>query len=216
MRTYTSHSWKSNRGTVRLWQPMCIIFKQKPRGMVSAVTPLPYVFLWCLWNAHNIVAKIYENDPQTLSEVIKLVEKLNRAQQVTATLTPPAVNVMLNVDQCLVCSKRAILVTTAPLHSGITVMALVTLPSTVQRKSPHQEHLATMTDHAPDHITTTTAETDHSPFITDAARKDTSIVQGHTPISLWQKLQQLSEACIPLCIPPPQQFMITIHQRDTR
>ena len=32
-----------------------------------------------LKDAHNIVAKIYEKDSQTLLEVIKLVEKLNRA-----------------------------------------------------------------------------------------------------------------------------------------
>ena len=36
-----------------------------------------------------------------------------------------------------------------------------------------------MTDHAPDHIMTTTAGTDCSSFITDAAREDTSIGQGH-------------------------------------
>ena len=42
-----------------------------------------------LWNTHNIMAKIYENYFQTLLEVIKLVKKLNMAQWVTATLTPP-------------------------------------------------------------------------------------------------------------------------------
>ena len=36
-----------------------------------------------LWDMYNITTKIYEKDPQTLSEVIKLVEKLNVAQQVT-------------------------------------------------------------------------------------------------------------------------------------
>ena len=37
-----------------------------------------------------------------------------------------------------------------------------------------------MTSHAPNHVTTTTAGTDHGPFITDAAREDPSTGQGHT------------------------------------
>ena len=35
------------------------------------------IFVNGLQDAHRIVAKVYEKDPQTLSEVIKLVEKLN-------------------------------------------------------------------------------------------------------------------------------------------
>ena len=61
------------------------------------------IFVKVLWDAHNIMAKIYEKDPQTLLEVIKLVEKLNTVQQVTATLTHPTVNMMSNDDRCLVC-----------------------------------------------------------------------------------------------------------------
>ena len=63
------------------------------------------IFVKGLWDSHSIIVKIYEKDPQTLSEVIKLVEKLNTAQQVTATLTPPTVNMMLNNDRCFLCSK---------------------------------------------------------------------------------------------------------------
>ena len=37
------------------------------------------------------------------------------------------------------------------------------------------------TDFTPNHTTSTTTGVDHSPFITDAARKDASIDQGHTP-----------------------------------
>ena len=54
-----------------------------------------------IWDAHNIAANVYEKDCMTLLEVIKLVEKLNIAQQVTATLTPPTVNMMLKDDRCL-------------------------------------------------------------------------------------------------------------------
>ena len=67
------------------------------------------IFVKGLWDKHNIAAKIYEKDSQTLSEVFKLVEKLNTAKQVTATLTPPSVNMMwqdwshwLPLPQCTV------------------------------------------------------------------------------------------------------------------
>ena len=43
--------------------------------------------------------------PQTLSEVIKLVEKLDMAQQVRATLSPPRVDMMLSDNRCFVCGK---------------------------------------------------------------------------------------------------------------
>ena len=62
-------------------------------------------FVKGLWGANNITEKIYEKDPQTLLEVIKLVEKFNMAQQVTATLTSPTLNMMSNDDRCFVCGK---------------------------------------------------------------------------------------------------------------
>ena len=37
-------------------------------------------FIKGLWDAHTTTGKIYEKDPQTLSEIIRLVEKLNAAQ----------------------------------------------------------------------------------------------------------------------------------------
>ena len=56
---------------------------------------------------HNSIAgKVYEKDPQTLSEAIKLVEKLDMAQQVTATLLPPTVNMMSGDDRCFVCGRK--------------------------------------------------------------------------------------------------------------
>ena len=78
----------------------------------------------------------------------------------------------------LYAARQVIFVTTAPICSVITAMVLATLPSSVQRKYPHQEHHTTMTDHNPNHIMTTALETDHSPFITDTAKEVTFI--GHT------------------------------------
>ena len=52
-------------------------------------TALIHIFIKGLKDAHNVVEKVYEIDPQTWSEVIKLAEKLNISKQVTATLSPP-------------------------------------------------------------------------------------------------------------------------------
>ena len=46
-----------------------------------------YIFDKGVQDAQNTTAKIYGKDPQTLLEVIKLVEKFNVAQQVIASLT---------------------------------------------------------------------------------------------------------------------------------
>ena len=51
---------------------------------------------------HTTTAKIYWKDPQTLAEVIRLVKKLNAAQQLTATLTPSMASMMSNNDSCFV------------------------------------------------------------------------------------------------------------------
>ena len=62
----------------------------------------------CLWqwhpgNLHTTSAKIYKKNPQTLSEVIRLLEKLNAAQQLAAMLIPSTVSMMSNNDKCFVC-----------------------------------------------------------------------------------------------------------------
>ena len=47
MQTYTTHhiSWKSNKGTMKLWQSVYTNLKQKPRGAVSTATLLPSISL---------------------------------------------------------------------------------------------------------------------------------------------------------------------------
>ena len=46
------------------------------------------IFLKGLQNAHTIATKVYKKGPQTLTEAIKEVEKLQAAQQITSTLLP--------------------------------------------------------------------------------------------------------------------------------
>ena len=46
------------------------------------------IFVKGLWDVHTTTNKIYERDPQTLAEVIRLVEKLNAAHQLASRQKP--------------------------------------------------------------------------------------------------------------------------------
>ena len=63
------------------------------------------IFVKGLKNVHTLAACIYEKGLQTLTDTISEVEKLQAAQQLTATLLPlSTVNVMTNEgDQCFQC-----------------------------------------------------------------------------------------------------------------
>ena len=65
------------------------------------------IFLNGLKNAHTIATKVYEKGPQTLSEAIKEVEKLQAAQQTTSSLLPTSsVNTMSSDnDRCFQCQE---------------------------------------------------------------------------------------------------------------
>ena len=65
------------------------------------------IFLKGLKNAHTIATKVYEKGPQTLTEAIKEVEKLQAAQQITSTLlSASSVNTMSsNNDRCFQCQE---------------------------------------------------------------------------------------------------------------
>ena len=61
------------------------------------------IFIKHLRDEPTITSKIYEKDPQTLAEVIRLVEKLSAAHQLTATVTPSPVSMVSCDDRCFVC-----------------------------------------------------------------------------------------------------------------
>ena len=65
------------------------------------------IFLKGLKNAHTIATKVYEKGPQTLTEAIKEVEKLQATQQKTSTLLPTSsVNTMSSDnDRCFQCQE---------------------------------------------------------------------------------------------------------------
>ena len=63
------------------------------------------IFIKGLMNAHSLATQIYEKGPQTLSNAISKVKRLNVVQQLTATITAPStVNMMSNNDDhCFQC-----------------------------------------------------------------------------------------------------------------
>ena len=65
------------------------------------------IFVKCLKNVYTLKAHVYEKGPQTLADAISEVEKLQAAQQLTATLLPsPTVNVMSNKgNHCFQCEE---------------------------------------------------------------------------------------------------------------
>ena len=59
------------------------------------------IFIKGLKNAHNLATHIYEKGPQTLTDAISKVEKLNAIQQLTAMIIAPStVNVMFHEEDC--------------------------------------------------------------------------------------------------------------------
>ena len=65
------------------------------------------IFLKGLKNTHTMATKVYEKGPQTLTEAIREVEKLQAAQQLTSSLLPTStVNIMTtDQDKCFQCQE---------------------------------------------------------------------------------------------------------------
>ena len=80
-------------------------FKTSAKWCVLDDTAVICIFVKGLLDVHTTTANIFKKDPKTLSEVIRLVEILNAAQQLTATLTPSMVSMMSNDDRCFVCGQ---------------------------------------------------------------------------------------------------------------
>ena len=65
------------------------------------------IFIKGLKNPYTLATRVYEKGPQSLADAIKEVEKLQAAQQLTATLLPSSlVNVMSSSDdKCFQCQE---------------------------------------------------------------------------------------------------------------
>ena len=100
------------------------------------------IFLKGLNNAHTIATKVYERGPQTLSEAIKEVEKLQAAQQITSSLYPcrqstPCRVIMIGVSNA---KKLAIWHAIAHTYDATTVIIMDMWLWTAQIKYHHQAH----------------------------------------------------------------------------
>ena len=65
------------------------------------------IFIKVLRNVHTLATRVYEKGPQSLADAIREVEKLQAAQQLTATLLPSSsVNIMSSEDdKCFQCQE---------------------------------------------------------------------------------------------------------------
>ena len=110
MRTFTPqlvNSWTFNKLTRNHW-PHVHRFKQEAnRCKFNNNAATIHIFLKGLRNVHTMATKFYEKGPQTLSEAIKEVEKLQAAQQITSSLLPASlVNTMSSDnDRCFQCQE---------------------------------------------------------------------------------------------------------------
>ena len=88
---------------------MCIhhFKKEAKRCNFTNNTTTIRIFVKRLKDAHSLATGIYEKGPQTLTDAISEVEKLQATQQLTATLiTSSTVNVMYNEeDHCFQCQE---------------------------------------------------------------------------------------------------------------
>ena len=101
--TYTSHFMEIQQKGNWILAAYAHSFKMEAKRCDTVAI---CIFVKGLWDTCNITGKVYKKDLQTLSEVIKLVEKLNTAQQVTATLSPPTVNMISSDNRCFVCGRK--------------------------------------------------------------------------------------------------------------
>ena len=129
----------------------------------------------------TIATKIYETDTETLAEVIRLVEKLSAAHQLTATMTPSTVIRMSGNDRSFVCGSAGHFATTALMPIVMAVMNLVTLHRTAPSRILHQEHHDTKTDLIQGIDTPITEGTDHTPIMVPDIG---DISAGHSPAAI--------------------------------
>ena len=65
------------------------------------------IFIKGLENTHSLAICIYEKGPQTLSDTISKVEKLNAVQQMTTMIIPPfTANMSNDEDHCFQCQEQ--------------------------------------------------------------------------------------------------------------
>ena len=138
--------WRYNKKTAKLWLPTSIASKQQQSNVLFIMTLWQCNFFKGHKDAPTIASKIYVKDPQTLSEVIRLVGKLCPAHQLTAKLTPSTVSMVSGDDNVLSVDGQLILAATALMPSIMAIINLAISPKTAPTKFLHQDDYATTED----------------------------------------------------------------------
>ena len=101
------------------------------------------IFIKGLTNVHTLATRVYEKGPKSLADAIREVEKLQAAQQLTATLLPSSsVNIMSsNDDKCFQCQELGHMACHCPCIKCLIVMNMAMLQQIAQTKSHCQVHL---------------------------------------------------------------------------
>ena len=81
-----------------------------------------------------------------MAEVIKLVEKLSVAHQLTATLTPSTTSMMSDDNNCFGVDRHVILPASTLMPNFMAVKNLATLPRSAPQNSSIRKHQATTAD----------------------------------------------------------------------
>ena len=154
------------------------------------------IFVKGLKNAHSLAVQMYEKGPQILTDAMSELEKLQAAQQLTATLSPSStVNVMSHEeDHCFQCQKLGHIGCHWPNvqcfecdgYSHIVVDCPHRIPPS---GTPAHQHMTKISKYPPLHATITKTGIEaiglhHNPIIADTTAKVTMIpteaIPGHT------------------------------------
>ena len=87
---------------MKLLLPISTASKQQLSDALLTMTLWQSTFLSKDFGMHTPSQLKFMKDTQTFGEVIRLVEKLNAAQKLTATLTPSMVSMMTKDERCFV------------------------------------------------------------------------------------------------------------------
>ena len=116
-----------------------------------------------------------------MSEVIRIVERFNAAQQLTAMLTPSMVSMMSNDDRCLFVDKWVILATTAPIQC-YRCDDSATLHRTAPTRLLHHEYHTTKTGLIQGNDIPTPKGTDHTPHTMDTDMGNIATDHNHATV----------------------------------
>ena len=139
-----------------------------------------FIFANILWDSHTITAKIYKNDPQTLSETIRIVETFNAAQQETAMLIPYMASMMCNNDRCFVCGQTGHFGHHCPNAQCYSCIEFGHFAEDCPSKIPPSETPCHQDRSHSSHNTPTPKGTDHNPLTIDTDMVDISTNHNHT------------------------------------